>query len=106
MLSEEDKKFLKYWEQNRMTQKKILWMLLTGLPAGLLFALPILLAVLFHGWYKNMIYISDSELLLISVGVTAVAVFFAIFRGKFKWDYNEQQYKELKFKEEQNDAAR
>jgi hypothetical protein len=105
MLTEEEKKFLEYWERNRITQKKMLWMLMTGLPGGLLFALPILLAVLFHGWYKNMIFISNSELLLISIGVISVAIFFAIFRGKFKWDYNEQQYKELKFKQEQNEAA-
>ncbi len=104
MLTEQEKKFLTYWEQNRVTQKKVLWMLLTGLPAGLLFALPILLAVLFHDWYKNMIYISNSELLLISIGVICVAVFFAIFRGKFKWEYNEQQYKELKFKEDRNET--
>jgi len=100
MLTEEETKFVEYWERHRDTERKLLWMLATGLPAGLLFALPILVMVLFHGWYKNMIYISDSELLLISIGVVGVAIFFAVFRGKFKWDYNEQQYKALKFKQD------
>jgi hypothetical protein len=37
--------------------------------------------------------------------VLGVAVFFAIFRMRFKWEKNEQLYKELKFKEKQDDAA-
>ncbi len=39
------------------------------------------------------------------IGVLLVALFFAIFRNKFKWENNEQLYKELKFKEKKDDAA-
>ncbi|MGH2565820.1 MAG: hypothetical protein ACRDE5_14985, partial [Ginsengibacter sp.] len=76
-----------------------------GLPMGLIFALPVLVAVIFHDWYKSMIYISDSQLIVIIIGVLAVAVFYAVFKMKFKWEQNEQLYKELKFKENQDNAA-
>src|SRR5665647_3269432 len=105
MLTKDEQLFIEYWEKNRDKEKTFLRQILGGLPIGLVFALPVLLAVIFHGWYKNMIYISDSQLIVIMIGVLCVAIFFSIFRGKFKWESNEQLYKELKFKEKQDDAA-
>jgi|SRR5690348_2812428 glucan phosphoethanolaminetransferase (alkaline phosphatase superfamily) len=105
MLTDDEKKFVEYWEQNGDKQNTLLWWLLSGLPAGLVFALPILVAVIFHDWYKNMVYISNTQLMLITICVLCIAVFFAIFRGKFRWEHNDQLYKELKFKQERNDAA-
>ena len=52
-----------------------------------------------------MIYISGSQVIVIIIGVFGIAVFFAMFRMKFKWENNEQLYKELKFKEQKDDAA-
>ena len=37
------------------------------------------------------------------MAVLAIAVFYALFRMKFKWEMNDQLYKELKFKEQQPD---
>ena len=105
MLTKDEKLFLEYWEKSREKEKQFLRQLAIGLPMGLVFALPVLLVVVFHGWYKNMIYISDSQIIVIIIGVLCVAIFFSIFRGKFKWENNEQLYKELKFKEKQDDAA-
>ncbi len=105
MLTKDEKLFIEYWENNRDKKKHFSSMLASGLPMGLIFALPILVAVIFHGWYKSMIYISDSQLIVIIIGVLGVAVFYAIFRMKFKWEQNEQLYKELKFKESKDDAA-
>ncbi|MEO8414274.1 MAG: hypothetical protein ABI472_11475 [Ginsengibacter sp.] len=105
MLTKDEQLFIEYWEKNRIKEKTFLRQILGGLPIGLVFALPVLLAVIFHGWYKNMIYISDSQLIVIIIGVLCTAVFFAIFRMKFKWENNEQLYKELKFKEKRDDAA-
>ena len=52
-----------------------------------------------------MVYISGSQITVILIAVLAIAVFFALIRMKFKWENNEQLYKELKFKEgnQQND---
>ena len=105
MLNTEEKLFLGYWEKNRDKQKLFLRQLLSGLPFGLLFALPVLVAVIFHDWYKAMVYISGSQVVVIIICVIIIAIFFSVFRMKFKWEQNEQLYKELKFKAEGDDAA-
>ncbi len=105
MLTTDEKLFIEFWEKNRNKEKTFFRQLARGLPIGLVFALPILVAVIFHNWYKSMIYISGSQVIVIVVGVLAIAVFFAVFRMKFKWENNEQLYKELKFKRDADDAA-
>ncbi|HZW64838.1 MAG TPA: hypothetical protein VFF23_04045 [Hanamia sp.] len=99
MLTDDEKSFIIYWEKNREKDKKIVSKFLYGSPYGLLFALPILVAVVFHDWYKNMIYISPTLITLIIIGVLAIAIFYTLFSMQFKWDRNEQIYKELKFKQ-------
>ena len=99
MLTEDEKQFLEYWEKNSDIEKKPLRQILLSAPLGLVFALPILVLVIFHGWYKNMIYISDSQVIIIIITVLGIAVFFAAMRGRFRWENNEQLYKELKSKE-------
>ena len=103
MLTEQEKLFMEFWEKNRNKEKKVLHKLALGLPLGLVFALPILLSVLFHNWYKNMVYISGSQITVILIAVLGIAVFFALMRMKFKWENNEQLYKELKFKQQSGD---
>ena len=105
MLTNDERLFCEYWEKNRDKEKKFMRQLATGIRIGLIFALPVLLAVIFHDWYKNMIYISQSQLMVIMLGVLFVTLFFAVFRNKFKWENNEQLYKELKFKEKKDNAA-
>src|SRR5664279_1889449 len=92
MLTKDEKLFLEYWEKNREKEKRFMRQLAGGLPIGLVFALPVLVAVIFHNWYKAMTYISGSQIIVIIIGVLGVAVFFAIFRMKFKWENNEQLY--------------
>lgn len=103
MLTNDEKLFLEYWEKNREKEAGTMRQMALSLPFGLVFALPVLVAVLFHGWYKNMIYISNSQLIVIIIGVIAVAFFFAIIRGKVKWERNEQLFKELKYKQSKQD---
>ena len=105
MLAKDELLFIEYWEKNREKENQILRQLAMGLPMGLVFALPVLVAVIFHGWYKNMVYISDAQMIVIIITVLFVAIFFSVFRGKFKWEQNEQLYKELKFKQKRDDAA-
>lgn len=105
MLTEDEKSFIEYWEKNRENEKRFLRQLSYGAPWGLVFALPVLVAVLFHDWYKNMIPISETEIIVIIITVLGIAVFYSVFRMKFKWDNNEQIYKELKFKQNKDDAA-
>ena len=79
MLTDDEKSFIIYWEKNREKDKKIVSKFLYGSPYGLLFALPILVAVIFHDWYKNMIYISPTLITLIIIGVLAIAIFYTLF---------------------------
>lgn len=99
MLTKEEKEFLSYWDKNRARDKKFVRQLAYGLPRGLMFALPILVLVIFDDWYKNMMPVSKSQLLLIGLAVFGIAIFYSAMRMRFNWDYNEQLYKELKFKE-------
>lgn len=101
MITSEEKLFVEYWERNRNKEKKLFHRLAFGLPIGLVFALPILLSVLFHDWYKNMVYVSNSEVTVIMIAVLAIAVFYGLFRMKFKWEMNDQHYKELKSREKE-----
>ncbi len=101
MLSAEEKEFVCWWEANRLKEKRLLKQLSIGLPLGLAFGFPILLSVLFRGWYKNMPYVSGSQLTVIMIAVLLIIVFYAIFRMRFKWEINEQRYNEMKEKKEQ-----
>lgn len=105
MLTKEEKAFLEYWEKNREKDKNIFRRFMYGSPWGLIFSLPILLAVIFHDWYKNMIYISPTLITIIIIAVLGIAVFYTLFSMQFKWDRNEQIYKELKFKQKKEEAT-
>ena len=101
MLTEREKEFVRYWEANRLREKKSYKQLLLGIPIGLVFALTILLSV-FSGklWYKraDMVANSTNPLVLI-VAVLFIAAFMGLFYKRHQWEMREQQYLELKAKE-------
>jgi hypothetical protein len=103
MVSEQERNFIKWWQENRLKEKKLLNQLTIGLPLGIAFGLPILLSVLFRGWYKRMPYVSGTQLTVILIAVLLIVVFYAVFRMRFKWDLNEQRYQELCNKLEKED---
>jgi hypothetical protein len=99
MLTEEEKRFIEYWQQNRDKQKKVFRQLLVGLPAGLLFAIPIILNFS-TGWDKraNMWargHSDDNTATVLIIAVLIIAVFVAIFSKRHKWEMYEQQYQEI-----------
>lgn len=101
MLSAQDKEFVEWWSKNRNKEKKLVKQLAVGLPLGLAFGVPILLSVMFRGWYKSMTYVSGSQLTIVLIAVLLIVVFYAVFRMRFKWEMNEQRYSELLKKSEQ-----
>lgn len=109
MLSEKEKAFLKYWEENRVKEKSIVRQFFPGLPIGLCLGIAIL--VLFEsGWYEraNMVAQAQSNPLVLIIGLIAIVAFSGFFYKKFRWEMNEQTYKELKLKsgyEEENEKA-
>lgn len=97
MLTEDEKRFLDYWENNREQKKKVYRQLSVGLPAGVLLVVAIFVNVL-SGWYTraNMAYNGDkSVFLVLLVAGIGIAVFFTIYSARHRWDQNEQRYREL-----------
>jgi hypothetical protein len=101
MLSDKEKAFLKYWEENRIKEKSILKQFFPGLPLGLCLGIAILL-LLDSGWYvrANMVEQSQSNPIVLFIGIAGIVAFTGFFYKKFRWEMNEQAYKELKLKSE------
>lgn len=104
MLTDREKEYIRYWEANRLREKKVIKQLLVGLPIGLLFAIPVLL-LLFSGkfWYKQADAVANTQSspVVLMLAVICIAVFVGIFYKRHQWEMKEQQYLEFKAKEEQ-----
>lgn len=102
MLDPKEKMFVDYWEMNREKEKGFFYQLLTGIPVGLLFALPIVF-LLFTSryWFKRADMVANSELSIpvLLFSILIIAVFVGVVYKRHKWEMKEQQYKELKVKE-------
>lgn len=94
--SEQEKRYIEYWEKNRLREKKLLNQLLIGLPLGILFGAPMLIN-LFTGWYKRADMEVNTRLnpIVLIVAILLIIAFVAIFSRKHKWEMKEQQYKEF-----------
>ena len=104
MLTDDEKRFLKYWEENRLRHKSWKYQLLTGLPIGLLFSLPIFILVMTAGWWyerADMQAVSFVNPIVLVIAVLLIATFMAIFYKNHRWDIKEQLYRSLKAREEQ-----
>lgn len=100
MLSKAEQEFIDYWENHRQRENRFLRKMVVGSPWGLIFSLPILLAVLFDGWYKRMLPVTKGQMILIWIAVISIAFFYAYFRQQVRWEKNERAYQELKFKDQ------
>jgi hypothetical protein len=96
MLTEDEKKFLKYWELNREKEKNTFYQLRSGLPIGLILGVAILINFA-SGWYQraNMVAFSQSTPIALIFAIVIIALFCAIFFKRHKWEMNEQRYKIL-----------
>ena len=97
MLTDTEKDFIRFWEENRDRRKKVFRQLSVGLPLAVLLVGAIFINF-FSGWYKraDMILHSDaSEVLVLLVAALLIVVFIVIFSARHRWDMNEQRYREL-----------
>jgi len=97
MLKEHEKKFVEWWEQNRLRRKKVWKQLAVGLPLGVLIAAATGINF-FSGWYKraNMqMGANSSSVLVVIIGLLLIVVFVVVFSARHKWEMNEQHYREL-----------
>ena len=98
MLTEEENRFIWYWENNRLRKKKISRQLSVGLPLGAVLVIAIF-ANLLSGWYKRAdmeLKEEESSLILVLLAAAILIVaFIVVFSARHRWDMNEQRYREL-----------
>src|SRR5437868_4348307 len=88
MLTTEEKRFVDYWEHNRIQKKKVIKQLAVGLPLGVALSMAIFINV-FSGWDKRaqMIINTDpSVIIVLIVAVIAIVIFIVIFSVRHNWD--------------------
>ena len=97
MLTHDEKKFIDYWEHNRIIKKRVLRQLSVGLPIGVLLVVAIFINFI-SGWDKQaqMIINTDpSVIVVIIIAALLIVIFIVIFSARHRWDLNEQRYREL-----------
>ena len=100
MFSKEEEDFIKYWEENRLKQKRFFKQIAMGLPIGVLFAVAMFLNFT-SGWNKRVTTVTKtypglkSLILVLLVAILAIVVFISVFSVKVKWEKHEQRYREL-----------
>lgn len=109
MLSEEEKQFVRYWEKERERQKGVVSKLMAGLPMAILFCAPILLFIasvylFFPEWYTKVSGNMGGSMSAIILALLVCILFFSYFRMQFKWESNEQYYRELKNRETRSNS--
>jgi membrane protein YdbS with pleckstrin-like domain len=98
MLTHDEKKFIDYWEHNRLRKKKVLRQLAVGLPLAVLFVVAIFINFI-SGWDKRaqMIINTDPSIIIVLIiACLLIVIFIVIFSARHSWDLNEQRYKELR----------
>ncbi len=104
MISEKEIAFLRYWETNREMESTFRSKLTRGFPMAMLFGLPIILLVVavrlfIPDWFMKISKTSPGMFVTAVIAMIGVVIFYAYFRMQYKWEMNEQLYKELKSKE-------
>ena len=100
MFSKEEQDFIKYWEENRIKQKRFFKQIAIGLPFGVLFAVAMFLNFT-SGWDKRVTTITKtypsfkSLIIVLLIAVLAIVVFVSVFSVRVKWEKHEQKYREL-----------
>ena len=107
MVTEEEKKFIAYWQKERTRKKRYLRNLSVGLPLGVAIVLALFFSSL-SGWYTraDMVLRSNGSVIaVIVVAAIAIVVFITVFSSRHQWDQYEQQYQQLLQKQAAEDAA-
>ena len=92
-----------YWEKEKDSRNTFSAKLIQGLPMAALFCSPILLFIaavylFFPEWYTKVSSRLPGSIITIVIAVIICVLFFSYFRMQYKWENNEQLYKELKQK--------
>jgi fatty acid desaturase len=96
MLSNDENKFVSFWEENRLHQKKSFLQFLKGLSLGLIVGFAIIITII-SGWYirANMQVNSKLSTCVLVIALLFIAIFMAWLFQNYQWEANEQKYLEL-----------
>jgi di/tricarboxylate transporter len=95
-MENDENKFIAFWENNRLQQKKSFLQFIKGLSIGLLVGFAIIIAII-SGWYTraNMLANSKMSTYILVIALFFIAVFMAWLYQNYQWEANEQKYLEL-----------
>jgi hypothetical protein len=107
MLTEQEEKFLVYWEKNKEREKSFFKQISLGLPIGLLIGIGILLNFM-SGWYTRAIMVANSQStpLVLIFAIIIIAFFCSIFYKRHQWEMNDQRFQELTIKKELQESSK
>ncbi|MEI8110977.1 MAG: hypothetical protein WCH59_08290 [Chitinophagia bacterium] len=96
MLSKTEEDFIAYWSKNGESEKNSLRPLLIGFSFGLVFGVATVISI-FSGWAIRATMVANSRLSagLLLIIILIVSVFMGYFYRSFRWDKNDQYYREL-----------
>ncbi len=97
MLTTEEEKFVRYWEQQRQRKKEFLKKFSIGLPIITLVSIAFFINFL-SGWYGKAtaeLRQHSSLIIVILIAVIATVVFITVFSARHKWEQNESDYQSL-----------
>ena len=106
LYTEDEIKFIAYWEENRDRQSTLSYQLLFGLPIGFLFSIHILVNFLLGRFcYKRADAVGLSQFIpiVLLLAILIISCFIAVVNRRFRWEKLEQQYLELKARKQEED---
>jgi hypothetical protein len=103
LLTDEEKRFVAYWEANRNRSKQRYVYFIIGLSVGLIAGLLIFGSIITN-WYQRATMVANgSGLGVLPYCVVIIAAFMAYFYQNFRWEQNEARYQSFKAREEKQD---
>ena len=105
MLSETEESFLEYWSRKGETEKNSLRPLLVGFSFGVVFGIATIISI-FSGWAIRATMVANSRLSagLLLLIILTVSIFMGYFYRSFRWEKNEQYYRELMAKKKRKSS--
>ena len=96
MLSSEEERFLAYWAANGNKERSSIRPFLVGLSSGFAIGIAVMVT-LSSGWYERANMEANSKMsgIVFLIAILALSFFLAFFYRKFRWETNEQRYREL-----------
>jgi uncharacterized membrane protein len=104
MITAEEEKFVQFWSENREQLGTTKSKLIRGFPMASFFGIPIMLFIVcvyffFPDWYMKISKSTPATFVVVFIAILILIIFYAFMRMHFKWEMNEQLYKELLHKQ-------